>query len=79
MVEAYIIITVAIGKENHVFDGLCKVKEITDVSILYGEWDIVAKVKTDKIEDLDPLVTGKIRTIPGVKTTITMIVARSKK
>ena len=79
MIEAYIIITVGTGKENPVFDGLCKLKEITDVSILYGEWDIVAKVKTDKIEDLDPLVTGKIRAIPGVKTTITMIVARSKK
>ncbi len=77
MVEAYLLMTVGTAKEHHVFETLKKMKEVMDVSILYGEWDIIAKVRTDRIEDLDPLVTGKIRTIPGVKTTVTMIVAKS--
>lgn len=79
MVEAYILITVGTAKEHQIFDALSKMKEVTDVSILYGEWDIIAKVKTDMLEQLDPLVTGKIRTLPGVKTSVTMIVAKSKK
>lgn len=79
MVEAYILMTVGTAKEHVVFDALSKMKEVLDVSILYGEWDIIAKVKTDKIEDLDPLVTGKIRGVLDVKTTMTMIVAKTKK
>lgn len=79
MIEAYILITVGTAKEHHIFEALSKMKEVTDVSILYGEWDIIAKVKTDQLEHLDPLVTGKIRTMPGVKTSVTMIVAKSKK
>jgi anthranilate phosphoribosyltransferase len=78
MVEAYILITVGTGEEHNVFDALSKMKEVTDVSILYGEWDLIIKVKTEVIENLDPLVTGKIRNLHGVKTTMTMIVAKSK-
>jgi len=78
MVEAYLLMTVGTGEEHNVFDALNKMKEVIDVSILYGEWDIVAKLKTDVIEHLDPLVTGKIRTLHGVKSTVTMIVAKSK-
>ena len=78
MVEAYILITVGTGEEHNVFDALTKMKEVIDISILYGEWDIIAKLKTGVIEHLDPLVTGNIRNLHGVKSTVTMIVAKSK-
>ena len=46
---------------------------------LYGEWDIIAKVGVDKLEELDSLISDKIRSVKEIKETSTMIVAEYKK
>jgi len=75
MAEAYILIKVRMGNEREVVAKLKEIKEIVDLNELYGDWDIIAKVKVDKIEDLDKLITEKIRSIQDIKLTSTMIVA----
>jgi len=76
MVEAYILIKVKVGAERKVHDKLQSLKEIKDINELYGEWDIIAKIEVATIEDLDGLITEKIRDIDDIKLTSTMIVAK---
>ena len=76
MVEAYILIKVKVGSEREVIDKLKSLKEIKDINELYGEWDIIAKIEVPNIEDLDALITEKIRDIDDIKLTSTMIVAK---
>lgn len=75
MVMAYVLITVDVGKEREIFDSLKKLKSVVEISELYGEWDIIAKIKVDKFEELDKVITEKIRSIEGIKLTSTMLVA----
>ena len=79
MVKAYILVKVQVGSERDVFNKLKKMKETEDVNELYGEWDIIAKVRIDKLEDLDSLISDKIRAVKEIKETSTMIVAEYKK
>ena len=76
MVEAYILIKVRVGAERDVVNKLKDLKEIKDINELYGEWDIIAKMEVSTIEDLDALITEKIRDIDQIKLTSTMIVAK---
>ena len=75
MVDAYILVKVRVGFERKVVDGLKGIKEVVDVNELYGEWDTIAKIHANAVEDLDKIISDKIRAIEGIKLTSTMIVA----
>lgn len=76
--EAYILINVKSGLERTMFQTLRNFKGITEVNELYGEWDLIVKASFDTVEDLDILITEKIRSLPEIKNTSTMIVASYK-
>ena len=79
MVKAYILVKVHVGSERDIFNKLKKMNEVEDVNELYGEWDIIAKVKVNKLEDLDSLISDKIRAVKEIKETSTIIVAEYKR
>jgi DNA-binding Lrp family transcriptional regulator len=54
------------------------IPEIKDIDELYGEWDIITKASVETIEELDALLSEKMRKIEGVTLTSTMIVAEYK-
>ena len=78
MAEAYVLLKVAPGYERDIVRELRDVPEIEDVNELYGEWDMIAKASVETIEDLDALLSEKMRKIEGVRLTSTMIVAKYK-
>ena len=75
MVKAYILLKVRAGSERIVFNKVKQLKEAKDVNELYGGWDIIVKIEIEKFEDMDKVITDKIRSIPGIKDSSTMIVA----
>ena len=74
MVLAYILVTIKSGAEKEVLQKLKEVKEIRDVNLVYGEYDLIAKVELTEISHLSDFVIEKIRTMPIERTT-TLIVA----
>jgi DNA-binding Lrp family transcriptional regulator len=66
------------GYERNIVKELKDIPEIEDVNELYGEWDMIAKASVASIEDLDALLSEKMRKIEGVTLTSTMIVAKYK-
>ena len=78
MVKAYVLLKVAPGYERDIVKELRNMPEIEDINELYGEWDVITKASVAKIEDLDALLSGKMRKIEGVTLTSTMIVAEYK-
>lgn len=74
MPSAVILINVEIGKEERVAEALCRLTETDDAFIVFGIYDIVAKVTTGSMDSLESLITSKVRTIPGILTTITLMV-----
>jgi len=75
MVTAYVLVKVDPGKENMVAQEIVRVKEITSASWTYGFCDIIFKVSVESIQGLDEIVFNKVRKIPGVTSTETIIVS----
>ena len=73
---AYLLISLDATREDDIYDKLKKMAEIKDLHILFGEWDLIAKVQLENSEALGTFVISKVRNIPGVKLTSTLIVAR---
>jgi len=78
MAKAYVLLKVIPGYERNIVQALKDISEIEEIDELYGEWDMIAKVSVEKLEDLDALLSEKMRKIGGVTLTSTMIVAEYK-
>ncbi len=79
--SAYILIKVdytAITHKNQTQQQLAqKLKhrpEIEDIALITGLRDIIIKIRTRNIEELNQFVTKELRTIAGIKGTETLII-----
>ena len=75
VVNAYVLITTKSGSEKEVLDALKKTKNVKDARILYGEYDIIAKLQLQDITALNDYLLANIRPIHGIERTTTLIVA----
>jgi DNA-binding Lrp family transcriptional regulator len=71
-VKAYFVATVKRGAEHEVAERIRKMKEVTEVLVTYGLWDIVARIEAESLEHLDKIITD-IRKIPEIEQTNTLI------
>ena len=74
---AYVLIKVEAGAEERVFEALKKIVGVEEVNVLYGEYDIIAKVNAQSMDDLRNIVIRQIRSIKGIVKTETAIVTVS--
>ncbi|MFZ8823874.1 MAG: Lrp/AsnC family transcriptional regulator [Desulfurococcales archaeon] len=79
MAEAFVLINTEVGGEDEVLKALIGVEGVEEAYIVYGIYDVVAKVRAPDIESLKTIVTTNIRKLPKVKSTLTMIVVEGKK
>ncbi|MDD5182018.1 MAG: Lrp/AsnC ligand binding domain-containing protein [Candidatus Nanoarchaeia archaeon] len=73
MVVAYVLLIVKPGDESNVAEKLKKKKEVKDVSVVYGEYDIIAKVEMPNMEGLQNFLIKEIRGMDEIERTSTMI------
>lgn len=73
------LITTATGKENFVLDNLRKIPGLSEVHQLFGQFDMIVRMETKDYDVLCDEVLGKIRTIPGVTSSRTLICASFKR
>lgn len=72
--EAFVLINTQIGAEEEVLKILREIGEVEEAFIVYGVYDIIAKVKAENLDKLREIITWKIRKIKKVMSTTTMIV-----
>ena len=64
------------ANETDIYEALKGMPEVKEVHILFGEWDVIAKLELPVPQALGAYVMDKIRSLDGVKLTSTMIVAK---
>ena len=73
--EVYILFTVKYGKEEDVSQKLAGFDEVERVHILYGQYDLIAKIKCKTNRGLEDFIQKNIRSMKDVETTETLVVS----
>ena len=62
--------------EKDLLDKVSDMEEVTEANLLFGEWDLFVKAEINSPELLSAFVLDSIRSLPEVKMTSTLIVAK---
>ena len=73
---AYVLVGLMECDEQQVLDKLLDNRQVVEAHILFGEWDILAKIEAESSEDAGTFVMEHIRSLPEVKISSTLIVAK---
>jgi DNA-binding Lrp family transcriptional regulator len=72
MVVAYLLALVSVGKEHEAAREVSLIRGVEEVYVTYGIWDLVIKVNSDTLNELDIIIT-KIRSVPLIEQTETLV------
>jgi len=78
-VLAYVLVTLQSGSETNVLKKVASFEEVKEVDLVYGEYDAIVKVLVEEMSHLDRFLTDRLRVLPDIYLTTTMIVARQYK
>jgi len=74
---AFVLINAEIGSEEEVLKELKKVEGVVESFVVYGVYDVVAKIRADTMDRLKDIVTWHVRRLNKVRSTLTMIVVET--
>jgi DNA-binding Lrp family transcriptional regulator len=77
MPMAFVLINAEIGSEEEVLKELKKVEGVVESYVVYGVYDVVAKIRSDTMDKLKDVVTWHVRRLNKVRSTLTMIVVET--
>jgi DNA-binding Lrp family transcriptional regulator len=75
-VLAYVLFKVSSGTEREVCQKLVEFDGVLQADIIFGEYDVIAKIETQNLSTLEEFVSLKVRNVPNVLVTSTMIISR---
>ncbi|MFX1486079.1 MAG: Lrp/AsnC ligand binding domain-containing protein [Promethearchaeota archaeon] len=71
---AFVLIRAKTGKELDIMLELEQMEEVKEAYMIYGGWDVIARVEVESLPQLDTLVVD-IRGLRDVQQTATLITA----
>jgi DNA-binding Lrp family transcriptional regulator len=71
---AFVLIKTDLGVKTDVITELKIIEQVKEAHRIYGVYDIISRVEADTMVDLKNIISGKVRGLNEVRSTITMIV-----
>jgi len=78
MPMAFLLINTELASPE-VREELKKIEGVEEVYVVYGIYDIVAKVRANTMDELKEIVTWRVRRLDKVRSTLTMIAIEEPK
>jgi len=70
---SFVLLNAELGAEIEVLNGLKMIDEVKETHVMYGVYDIIARVEADTMDDLRKVIGWNVRRLTRVRSTITMI------
>ena len=75
MIKGYILIKLIPGLEPDALSQIRALPGITDVNLVFGQWDVIAVAEAKTLFELTKIIVGEVRGIQGVQDTTTLLEA----
>ena len=75
MIKGYLLIKLVPGLESEALSQIRATQGITEVTLVFGQWDAIAIAEAKTLFELTKIVVGEIRGIQGVQDTTTLLEA----
>lgn len=72
---AFVLINVQSGTDEEVVEKIRGTPSVKEVNRIYGIYDLILRVEVENLNEVKAFVESKLRRLPQVKSTLTMIVA----
>ena len=66
MAVGYVLLNVVPGKEHDVYLSLKELESVADVTVLFGDYDLIVKLVAADLSSIATAVVESIRQIPGI-------------
>ncbi|HEX9846684.1 MAG TPA: Lrp/AsnC ligand binding domain-containing protein [Candidatus Nitrosotenuis sp.] len=73
MATAYILINCDMGSEDSVITQLKSIDDVREVHGTFGAYDVLAKISSEKAENIRDTITWRIRKINQIRSTLTLM------
>jgi len=74
---AFVFMNIDTGGEQEVLKQLQGIPNVKEAHLVYGVYDLVARIEAETMEKLKEIVTWKVRRLDKVRSTLTTIVMES--
>jgi len=72
-VKAYILVVTDPGATKRVYDALVAVSGVTEIHEVMGPYDIIVEIEVPNLVDVPPILSSRIRIIPGIQSTTSLV------
>jgi DNA-binding Lrp family transcriptional regulator len=73
MIKGYLLIKLVPGLESGALSQIRAIPGVTDVNIVFGQWDAIAVAETKSLFELARTIISEVRSIQGVQDTTTLV------
>ncbi len=74
---AFVFMNIDAGGEQEVLKQLQGIPNVKEAHLVYGVYDLVARIEAETMDKLKEIVTWKVRRLDKVRSTLTTIVMES--
>jgi DNA-binding Lrp family transcriptional regulator len=72
MEKAYVLVSCEIGTEHDLLLQIKKIDGVKDVTITYGDYDLIVEAETENESKMNELIAAKIRKLEKIRSTVTL-------
>ncbi len=73
MIKGYILIKLVPGLESSALSQIRATPGVTDVNIVFGQWDAIAAAEAKSLFQLAKIIVSEVRSVQGVQDTTTLV------
>jgi DNA-binding Lrp family transcriptional regulator len=73
MIKAYVLVVTNPGETRNVVAAIGKISGVVEWHEVMGPYDIVIEIEVESLKDVPPILSDKIRSIPGIESTTSLV------
>jgi DNA-binding Lrp family transcriptional regulator len=72
-IKAYVLVVTDPGQTRKVLEAIKSIPAVMECHEVMGPYDIVAELKVENLTELSPVLSQRLRGIPGIESTTSLV------